>query len=176
MGAVAVGAMAGGTILSAYGDIQQSKSESKYYKYLADISNENAKLSEASGKAEISQLGTSEFQAMQQIVSRKGEIIGAQKSALATGAGVGSKTAEQVVSDTINKVEMDEEVLRYNTDLKMKNVLLKSKGEAMNYRAQAGAYEVAADNAKTASKWNVSSTILGGAASTAMAGRQFKMW
>ena len=95
---------------------------------------------------------------------------------LATGAGVGSKTAEQVVSDTINKAEMDEEVLRYNTDLKMKNVLLKSKAEAMNYRAQAGAYEVAADNAKSASKWKAASTILGGASSTAMAGNQFKMW
>ena len=176
MGAVAVGAMAGGSILSAYGDIQQGKSESKYYKYLAAISNENANLTEAAGQAEMAQLGTSEFQTMQQLVTRKSETIGAQKAALATGAGVGSKTAEQIVSDTINKTEMDEEVLRYNTDLKMKNVLLKSKGEAMNYRAQAGGYEIAADNAKTASKWKAASTIIGGASSTAMAGNQFKMW
>ena len=176
MGAVAVGAMAGGTILSAYGDIQQGKAESKYYKYMAAISNENAKLAESSGQAEIAQLGQSEFQGMQQLVTRKGETIGAQKAALATGAGVGSKTAEQIVSDTINKAEMDEEVLRYNTDLRMKNALLKSKGEAMNHRAQAGAYEVVADNAKSASKWKAASTILGGASSTAMAGNQFKMW
>lgn len=176
MGAVAVGAMAGGTLLGAYGDIQQGKAESKYYKYLASVSNENAKLAEASGQAEIAQLGQSEFQGMQHLVTRKGETIGAQKAALATGAGVGSKTAEQIVSDTINKTEMDEEVLRYNTDLKMKNVLLKSKGEAMNYRAQAGGYEVAAANAKTASKWKAATTILGGASSTAQMGNQFKMW
>lgn len=158
--------VAGGTI-TAIGEAKEGASTSKYYKYLAAINRENAVLSEAAGKGETSQLGQSEFQGMQQLVTRKGETIGAQKAALATGAGVGSKTAEQIVSDTINKTEMDEEVLRYNTDLKMKNVLLKSKGEAMNYRAQAGGYDLAAKNAKSAAKWKMWSTILGTAASTA---------
>ena len=176
MGAAAVGAQAGATLLGAYGQIQQGKADSKYYKYMAAVSRENAKLAEASGKAEIYQLGSAEFQNMQQLESRKRETIGSQKAALATGAGMGSKTAEQIVSDTVNKTEMDEQVLRYNTDLRMKNTLLKSKTEAMNYEAQAGGYDVAAKNARSASKWNAASTILGGATSTAMAGRQFKMW
>ena len=168
MGAAAIPIMVGSSLLGAYGDIQQGKSESKYYKYMASVSRENANLAEASGKAESYQVGTSAFQAMQELGDRKRGTIGAQKAALATGAGVGSKTAEQIVSDTVNKTEMDEQVLRYNTDLKTNSIMLKAKGEALNYRAQAGGYELAADNAKSASKWKAASTLLGGASSVAM--------
>lgn len=176
MGAAAIGASVLGTGLGVMGDLESAKATSKYYNYLSAISMQNANLVEAAGKAESAQLGTEAFGQMQQLGERKSQTIGAQKAALSTGAGVGSKTAEQIVSDTYNKFNMDEEVLRYNTDLKIKNVQNKARGEAMGYRSQAGAYELAAKNAKTEGKWKAASTILGGASSTAYMGKQLKVF
>ena len=159
----------GGTVVNAEGDAAQTKSSINYYKYLSAVSSGNAGIAEAAGKAESEQIGASAFQQEGKLEMRNRATIGAQTAALAAGgAGTGSKTAEQVVSDTINKTSLDEQVLRYNTGLGIKNASMNAAGQAFNYRSQGAGYDMAAANAKVAGEYKMWSTILGGASSTMM--------
>jgi len=173
MGAVMAGASLAGGLLSAYGANQSGKSESKYYNYLAGLSEQNAKLSEAKGESDIHAVGAQEFQGVKDIHTKERETIGSQKASLVSGAGVGSKTAEQIVSDTETKTNLDEMALRYNADTEMKNIKIGADTEAFNYRTQAAGYKVAGKNAKAASKLQAMSSILGGGTSAA---NTWKSW
>lgn len=164
---IAVGAQVIGGGLSAYGSIQSAKSESRYYNYLAGLSESNAKLAEAKGESDIHSVGAQEFQGIKDIHTKERETIGSQKTALVSGAGVGSKTGEQIVADTETKTNLDEMALRYNADVAKKNIKIGADTEAFNYRSQATGYRMAGKNAKTASKLNMYSSILGTGGSVA---------
>ena len=173
MGAAAIPIMIGeqvlGGIQGAKSDIQAGKDTKNYYDYLAATSTSNAALARAGATAESAQVGEQAKQEVTQINEQGREVQGAQKVALASGgAGVGSKTAEQITSDTLNKVNLDEQALRYNADVKMKNIQLSAEGVAMNEENQAAGYELAGNNAKRASKTNAFSSLLSTASQTSM--------
>jgi hypothetical protein len=168
MGAAGIILQAAGAASSAQAELQQGKDTKNYYSYLAGTSKINADLARAAGVSESQSVGAEENQQVQQINEQGRAVVGAQKVALASGgAGVGSKTAEQLVSDTANKVNLDEMALRYNADLKMKNIKLKADTEALNYESQATGYKIAGDQAKRASKSAAWNTILGAGSSVA---------
>jgi hypothetical protein len=162
--AAAMGAMGAGGAVSAYGAISGGNASNDYYKYLSGISAQNAELAKASGEMETYNLGTQEEQGVKNIWNKERGTVGAQTTALAAGgAGVGSKTAEQLVSNTANMANMDEMALRYNADLKMKNARLGAQNQALNYESQAAGYNAAGSNAQHAAMLSAMGSILGGA-------------
>jgi hypothetical protein len=148
--------------------------ENAYYKYLAGTSRLNIGLVEAQAKSDSEQVGAQQMDEVRAINERGRETVGAQKAALVSGAGVGSKTAEQIVSDTVSKTNLDEMALRYNADVKIKNIRIGAKGEAFNLENQAQGYEmagrnaeVAGQNARRAANLRATGTLINTAAQTA---------
>ena len=168
MGAAGIILQAAGAASSAQSQLQEGKDAKNYYSYLAGTSKINADLARAAGVAESQTVGADENQQVKQINEQGRAVVGAQKVALASGgAGVGSKTAEQLVSDTANKVTLDEMALRYTADLKMKNIKLRADTEAFNDENQAEGYKMAGNQARRASKSAAWNTILGAGSSIA---------
>ena len=151
----------------AQNEQQAGRNEALYYKYLSGTARQNARLADVSAESQVSEVGAQEQQEMAALHAKKRETIGAQKAALVTGAGVGSKTAEQIVSDTENKTNLDEMALRYNADLKMKSIRIGAQAQAMNLENQATGYDYAGINAKKAAKIKSNATLLGTGTSTA---------
>jgi hypothetical protein len=148
--------------MKAQSEIEAGKQEKQYNQYLAGVSRMNADLARASGESQARTVGAQTAEQVGQIHERGRDVVGAQKVALAAGgAGVGSKTAEQLVSDTLTKTNLDEMAIRYNADLKMKNLRLQAESTAMNEENKAEGYEMAGKNAKKAAKWKAFSTVLG---------------
>ena len=165
MGAAAMGV---GMAVQMYGGMQQASAEREagraaedagnrenaYYKYLAGTSRLNIGLVEAQAKSDSEQVGAQEMDEVRAINERGRETVGAQKVALVSGAGVGSKTGEQLVADTANKTNLDEMALRYNADVKMKNIRIGAEGESFNLENQAQGYEMAGRNAQISGQNN----------------------
>jgi hypothetical protein len=132
MGAAAIPLMVGGGALSAYGAIKGGQDQSNYYSYLAGTSQINADLAKAAGESTVKSIGAQEYQGIKDISAKGKAAVGAQKAAMAaSGAGVGSKTSEQIVSNTMSNIELDEQALRYNADLQMKNARIGSQVQAL---------------------------------------------
>ena len=173
MGAAAIPIMIGaqvvGGIQGAKGGIQAGKDQKNYYDYLAATSKTNAGLALAEGESDVNTLGEEEFSQEKALQTQGRAVVGAQKTALAGGgAGVGSKTGEQLVADTADKVNLNEQALQYNADVKMKNARLSASTQALNYNSQAAGYELAGKNAIRASNINAFSSLLSTAGQTAM--------
>lgn len=154
--------MVAGMGMNIYGGMQQASAEREagraaedagnrenaYYKYLAGTSRQNIGLVEAQAKSDSYGVGTQEMAEVGAINERGRATVGAQKAALVSGAGVGSKTGEQLVSDTVNKTNLDEMALRYNADVKMKNIRVGAELDKFNLENQAQGYEMAGRNAQ----------------------------
>lgn len=172
MGAAAlpavVGAQAAGGAFSAYAQGQAGGAASKYYSYLASTSRTNADLAEKAGQSQVKEIGAQTMEEDRRLGERVRSTVGAQQTAFsAGGVGATSKTAEQIVSDTMTKGNIDEMALRYNAAIKTKNALVGADSRAMNERGQAAGYDIAGFNAVNAARLNQTSTILGTGGSVA---------
>lgn len=166
---IAMGAQAIGGVQGAFGEIGAAKDQKNYYNYLAATSMTNARLARIGADVEAKGVGEQAFQQVGQLHEQGRDIAGSQKVALASGgAGVGSKTAEQITSDTADKVNLDEQALRYNADLRMKNIRLAAEGVAMNEENQARGYKLAGKNAVRSARIKAFSSLLSTAGQTAM--------
>jgi hypothetical protein len=165
---IAIGSSVAGGVMSAYGGAQAAKSTSDYYGYLAGNARINARLAAAKADSDRRSIGYQEGQQERQLGEKVRATIGAQKAALAAGgAGVGSKTAEQIVSDTMDRGNLDEEALRYNADAKGKAAQMGSDVSSMNFRTEAYGDQMSGAAALGAEKFSRASTILGTGGSVA---------
>lgn len=156
----AIGLTAAGGAYSAYQANEAGKASGSYYSYLAETARTNAKLALASGKSATEQIGYQEKEQDRQLQEGIRSTVGAQKAALVTGAGIGSKTGEQVVKDTLNKGNLDEMALRYNAALRTKNAKIGAESNAFNFDNQAFGNEMAGSNARAIGRTNATSSIL----------------
>ena len=164
-GAIMTVAVAAG---QAQSQLAEGKASQNYYNYLASTSMTNAKLAIAGGESDVNTIGAEENSQVKGLHTQERDVIGAQKSALASGgAGVGSKTAEAIVSDTENKVNLDEQALRYNADVKIKNARLSAATSAFNSTSQAAGYKLAGSNARRTSVIQAENSLLTGAGQVA---------
>lgn len=161
------GFQGGSGLFQAYSQYKSGQMQQTYYSNLADTSRQNASLALAAGESNKKAVGYQESQEERRLGMGLRETVGAQTAGLATGAGVGSKTAEQVVSDTLNKGNLDEIALRYNSALKQHSIDVAAKGEAYSDLNQAGQLQLASENAMTAAKIGMVGTILGTGGSVA---------
>lgn len=190
--AIAVTAIAGG--VTAYGQYQQAKAQSKMYDYQAGLAQQEKTQTEEYAKEEqklIKSVAESNIATIQDIAAEDSKqlardvavLTGQQKAAIgALGIG-GGTTAQNILIDTFDKARLDQMAIRYNANLK--SYQIKSGAEidiwatgeqakmgAWSKEAESRQYQYASKNALFAGRINVASTILNTASSIAMMGAQ----
>lgn len=165
---VVMGAQAAGGAASAWAEGQASKAAGSYYDYLADTSRTNARITRTAAKSQAHEVSVQEGEDARQVAESVKKTVATQRAAFAAGGpGAGSKTAEQIVSDSLARGDLDEQALRYNADIKRKGIETGADFAALNYEGQAKGYGLSKNNAEFASKVKQASTILGTGTSVA---------
>lgn len=165
---LAVGAQVGGGLYSAYAQGEEGKAEGAYYNYLAGGAKRNAALAEAGITANRQAIGGAEADADRRLHNNINATVASQKAALAAGgAGVGSRTGQELIADTENKGNLDEQALRYNADLKAKAATISGETSALGFETEAEGDLASGLNARAKSKAGQIATVLGTAGSVA---------
>ncbi len=166
--AIAAGGLgAAGGIYSAYAQGQEGAAQASYYNYLSGVSAMNAGLAKSRGVAAQQQIGAQENQQQIGLTNTINQAVGAQKTAMTRGVGNSSRSAQDIVGDTLNKGNLDEMALRLNSDLAAKSAAVGSMSSAMNYMSQGAGYNIAGGNARTQANFGIGSSLLGAAGSVA---------
>lgn len=163
MGAAAIPAgitLAGGAF-SAFAQGEAGKSTASYYDYLAKTAGINSGLADAQDIAEKKQIGQKEAQEQVLLTNRVNETVGAEKTAMVSGVGASSRSAQTIIGDTLDKGNLDEMALRLNADTESRNADVKSEMAKMNYGTQIAGYNMAGANAVRTAKAGQISTLLG---------------
>lgn len=166
LGASAVAGLAGAGV-SAYGQYQQGLAQKNMYSYQqqeADLQ-ANYDLKIGAAQSEADQV-TGSLQS-RQLVQNQAELEGSQRATEAAAGTAGSVTAENITSSTFTKQQLDQELLRYNTDVKSYEATQGAQDEAWTARAMSGQYGMAAKNAQTSGELSATGTLLGEAGSVA---------
>lgn len=161
------GGMAAGGIMSAIGQKQSATAQSNYYNYLSATSTMNAGLATAAGVANTQAVGVEAANEMRQSVNRKYQTIGAQKVAMVGGVGGSSRSAQQIIGNTANLANQDEEAINLNAEMKAKAIFAGSQTAAFNATSQAGGDILAGSNIRAALPFQMGSSLLGGATQSA---------
>jgi hypothetical protein len=163
-----------GGAISAYGQYQQGQAQKKMYQYQADAANAEAKQVQQAADTNVK---LTQFQASQDTkqLQRKYMLVeGAQKAgAAASGIGGGSVTEGDIATDTFNTRKLDENMIRYNADLKSWAIRNQSAGEVWGLKTQAEQYTYAGKNAATAGKIGATGTIFSTVGQAAMMGSMY---
>lgn len=169
MGAAAIPAalVAGGSVMSAVGQGESAKATAGYYGYLGSQANANANLAQARAKADTKNISMEAGQQEYGLTRRVNQAVGTQKASLVSGAGASSRTAQDIIKDTLETGNRDEMALRWNADQRSRMTQIGADTQAMNYRGQAAGYGMAGRNTMIASRFGQASTLLGGAGSVA---------
>lgn len=165
--AAAAGTTVAGGAFSAYEEGQAGKAQSSYYNYLSNTALLNAGLATSQGTAAKEQIGASENQAQIGLTNRVNTTIGAEKTAMVSGVGGSSRSAQQIIGDTLNKGDLDEMALRLNADTAAKNADITAQSGAMNYTSQASGYNIAGAVARGTAGMQQFGSLLGSAGSVA---------
>ncbi len=158
---VVLAAAAGG--VTAYGQYQSGKAQSKYYNYLAE---QNEIEAQAAEKTAEQQSTIAQNEAAQKAKELKGDVSrvkGAQKAAMAA-MGIYGVTADDILTDTTNKAKLDEANIRYNADVTSWSAMKEGSERAWALRNQSKLFRFAGKQAKQAATINMTSTLLGTAA------------
>lgn len=159
---VVLTAAAGG--VTAYGQYQAGKAQDKYYQYL---SQQNEREAEAAQQTAEQQVTIAQNEAAQRAKELKGDVSrvkGAQKAAMAA-MGIYGVTAEDILADTANRAKLDEANIRYNADIASWAARKEAAERGWALRNQATLFRFAGKQARQAAAINVTSTLLGTAAS-----------
>lgn len=170
MGAMAV---AGG--YTAFNQVQQGKAENANYQYLADQSIQQGQLALDTADRNISFAQDAGARDTRTVKQNAEQVAARQKATMAAnGIGLDSVTAQDISSDTFDRSTLDVLAVKYNTDIKSWELLNNAKFDNWNAKNAADEYRFAGKSAKRTGKINAFGTILGTAASMAMAGSMAK--
>lgn len=136
--------MAATAVVSAAGAIQQGQATAQAEEFNANVARQNAASIMQQSEAADLMLKRHQEQQMGAAVAAYG----------ASGAGVDSGSALDVLTDTARSQTLDRLTQKYNYQLK-----------AIGYRTEGNLDMAGADNARTASYFNAGSSMLSGAAS-----------
>lgn len=170
MGAAAMtvgGVQAAGGLSSAYMQGKAGDAQSSYYSYLADTARVNAGLADAEAVSERRQINADMLSNQVDLTDRINATVGAQKAAVVGGVGAASRSAQQIVKDTLNQGDLDEMALRLNADTRSRNAEMKAITARMNAESQASGYRIAGVNARSAATSGQIGSLLGTAGSVA---------
>lgn len=172
LGAIGLGANAGGSILSAFGALQSGEAQAGAYQYKAGLALMNQRINKQNASWATEAGG---INAMESGLKSEQQIAGTKVHQAAGGFDVNSGSNEDVRGSQGEAALFDQKMIRYD-----------ASKTAYGYEAKAASDEAestmdmaAADNARKGGKINAISSILGGASSVSskwMQGRQIGMW
>lgn len=187
--AIALTAAAGG--MTAYGQVQQGKAQSKMYQYQASLALQNVKLTKEYAeqqKKSIETAATGNITAVQGTAAEESKrlareitlLTGTQKATIGA-LGIGGVTAADIAASSFDKAKANQLALRYNADVRSWEVSEEAKrniwglGEETKYKVwsleeEAKSYGAAAKNARRAANISAATTLLSTAASMATIG------
>lgn len=160
-------AAAGG--MAAYGQYSEGESQNKYYQYLADSNERQARALQKTAEDRVS---LAQNEAANKAKELKGEVAsveGAQKAAMAAN-GIFGVTAEDIALDTFNKAKLDEGNIRYNADVQSWGIRKEAAEDEISLMEQSGLYRFAGKEARRAARINMTTTLLGTAGSMFLMG------
>jgi hypothetical protein len=173
---IAVAATLFGGGMTAYGQYAQGQAQKKMYQYQADVANRQAEMAQRAADVNVK---LTQFKASQdtKALQRKYMIVeGAQRATRAAqGIGGGSVTEGDIATDTFNTRQLDEEMIRYNADLKSWDIKEHAAGEIWGLGTQANQYTFAGKNAARAGAISATGTIFSTAGSVAGMGAMYGM-
>lgn len=169
MGAAALpaGVAVAGGALSAEEEGAAGQAQNNYYQYLSSTAKLNEGLATTEGTAEKQQINSETNREQIDLTNRVAETVGAQKASVVNGVGGSSRSAQDIIGDTLNKGNLDEMSLRLNAFNRSKNADITAESGAMNFAAQGAGDRIAGINAIGASKIAQTNSLLGSAGSVA---------
>lgn len=165
--AAVIGIQAAGTALSAYGSYTQGLAQKNYLNYAADNSDKQAAMVEKQGVQAANSSRDNGAESTRIFKNQEAKLEGAQKVAIGANLGGGSKTAEQITSDTFDRSRLDEMAIKYNADLESWRVLNEANQKAAQLRDQATGQRLAGKEALRAGKTAAFTDLLSGAGQVA---------
>ena len=172
LGGVGIGATVAGSALSAFGAYNQGQATSKMYGYQSEVARINSQIA-------LQNADYARMQGEQQSVieGRKGaqQLGGIRAAEGASGLSVNSGSSAQVQAGQKSTTALDLNQIRSNAAKTAYDFDVQSTQDI----SQAGLYDAAASNAKTAGDISALSSIVGGAGSVSskwLAGQQQGLW
>jgi len=157
---VAVGLMIVGGGISAYGQYQQGQAQKKMYQYQADVNAQQAIMAQRAADANVK---LTQYQASQdaKMLQRKYMLVeGSQRAAFAAqGLGGGSVTEGDIATDTFKTMKLDENMIRYNADIKSWEIRNRSANEIWKLEAESRQFTYAGKSAARAGAISGTGTI-----------------
>lgn len=141
--------------------------QQKYFDYLGDTALQNAALARTTADARNKALNTEAGLQEKNLADKMAVAEGAQKTAVSMGAGLASRTAQDVMKDTLDKGNLDELAIRWNTAMKSKAITDEGAMQAFNFENQAAGDKVAGNQAMRAARMNQIASVLGTGSSVA---------
>lgn len=166
---IAIGATVAAGGYTAYSQYQTGAAQNKYYQYMADNARQEGQYAIKQGEAQVTAIQDQAKLQGTALSTQQAEFNATQRATMAA-SGLTGVTAQDIISSTFTKEQLDKTLLRYNADLKGYGV----KGEAAykNWASnvQADQYVYQGKAAKYAGKTSAFSTLLTTAASVAAIG------
>lgn len=153
--------MAPSTAMTQYA---QGKQQERYYNYLAEQTKQQSIEVDNATVNELGQIGAQEVRETNQVKQDTNQTIASQKAAMAAnGVYSDSGTFADIVGDSVDKLALDEAMIKYNADQSRWQSKRNAINQKMGLSAQATTYKIQASNAKTTGRINATSTLVGGA-------------
>jgi len=165
--ALLAGSMVAGGVMSAYGQKMSAGAQSSYYNYLSQTSMMNADLAKAAGEQNIRAVGAAAADEMRRTTERVRSTVGAQKVAMVSGVGIGSRSGQEIIKNTLTQGNLDEQAINMNAEMKQKAIFAGAEMASFNATTQAGGYQLAGANVRAALPFQMASTLLGSATQAA---------
>ena len=163
---VGVGSIVIGGGITAYDQYQAGQAQKKMYQYQSDVANEKARQAQVAADTNVK---LTQYQASQdtKMLQRKYAVVeGAQRAArAASGLGGGSVTEGDIATDTFNTRKLDEDMIRYNADLKSWDIQRNAQGEIWGLGTEANQFTFAGKSAARAGAISATGTIFSTAGS-----------
>lgn len=166
IGATTAASVAGAGI-AAYGQYQAGQSQKKMYNYEAQSQALQANYDLSVGEAQAENIENVGSEEMRSLVQKQAQTEGSQKAAEGASGTAGSVTAENIATSTFTKEQLDQRMLRYNTDIKAWSANTQAEGEAWGANVTSAQDRIAGKNAAIGANYNAAGTLLGGATSIA---------
>lgn len=156
-----MGAQALGGLYQQNAMEQEAKAKQNYYNYLASQNEAQATRTIKAGEDQVSAIQTGSLQSQIELDRQSKQLEGRQKAVLArNGVWGNSRTAGDILDDTLTQEERDATALRYNAEVKSWESRTNAKETARALREQASGYRMGGDNARMSGEINRTTSLL----------------
>lgn len=150
--------------LTAAGQYQQGQSASNYYKYNANMAEQQAQMEQETAEKNVSFEQEAGKEQSKSLARQLAKVGGAQQAAMGSQGIAGGTTAAALIGESLSQGELDEQAIRYNADSRSWMLREQAKNKAWTLNQEASMNRSAAKNMRVAGNLAASGTILSTAA------------